>query len=110
MIKAATAATESPAICAGVILGRSLFEAGAAPEVGVEDEDRLDVADAGAEIESANTDWLEETCVWSVDLMMDVIVAREIEVVEEVETRDVVLGVRLGTTVSAVLVGSTAFL
>lgn len=40
---------------------------------------------------------------------MDVIVAREVEVVGEVEARDVVLEVLLRTTVRAVLVGKTAF-
>jgi isopentenyl diphosphate isomerase/L-lactate dehydrogenase-like FMN-dependent dehydrogenase len=54
IIKAATAATESPAICAGVISGRSSFVAGAATEVGV--DDAVDVADAGNEIESTKTD------------------------------------------------------
>lgn len=54
MMKAATAATESPAIWAGVILGRSSFAAGAGIEVGIDDD--VDVADAGIEIESTNTD------------------------------------------------------
>lgn len=54
MINAATAATESPAIWAGVILGRSSFAAGATMEVGV--NDGVDVADAGSEIESTKTD------------------------------------------------------
>jgi hypothetical protein len=61
MMNAATAATESPAICAGDILGRSSFEAGAAIALGVDEGD--DVADAGREIESTKADWLEETCV-----------------------------------------------
>ena len=54
MINAATAATESPAIWAGVILGRSSFAAGATMEVGA--NDGVDVADAGSEIESTKTD------------------------------------------------------
>lgn len=113
MIKAATAATVSPAIWAGVIFGRSSFATGAAIEVGVDDD--VEVADAGSDIESTKTDWLEESCVCSVVLVMDVIVAREIEAVEEAGIRDVafdVLDARevlLGTTVRAVFVGRTAF-
>lgn len=54
MMNAATAATESPAICAGDILGRSSFEAGAAIAVDVDEGD--DVADAGCETESTKAD------------------------------------------------------
>ncbi|KAJ4990102.1 hypothetical protein SVAN01_04383 [Stagonosporopsis vannaccii] len=113
MMKAATAATVSPAICAGVILGRSSFTAGAAIEVGVEDD--VDVADAGTDIESTNTDWLEEAFVCRVVLLIDVIVARDVDTEEEISARDVVLDVLglldvlLGTIVRAVLVGKTAF-
>ena len=88
-------------------MGRSSFAAGAAIEVGV--DDGIEVADAGNEIESTKTDWLEETCVCSVVLVMDVIVALEVEVVGGVEEREVVLEVPLGTTVRAVFVGNTAF-
>lgn len=94
-------------------MGRSSFAAGAAIEVGVAED--VDVADAGTDIESTNTDWLAEVCVCSVVLVMDVIVARDVEVEEKSGPRDVVLAVLdlldvlLGTTVRAVLVGRTAF-
>jgi hypothetical protein len=107
MMNAATAATESPAICAGDILGRSSFEAGAAIALGVVEAD--DVADAGSEMESTNADWLEETCVWSDVFVMDVIVARDEDVNEAMVELRTALMVLLGTTVRAVLVGKTAF-
>ena len=82
--------------------------AGATTEVDV--DNGVDVADAGSEIESTKTDWLEDTCVCIVDLVMDVIVALEVVVVDTIEEREVVLGtLLLGTTVRAVLVGETAF-
>lgn len=59
MMNAATAATESPAIWAGDIFGRSSLVAGAATAVGVEDGD--EVAVAGSEMESTKADWLEDT-------------------------------------------------
>lgn len=68
------------------------------------------MAVAGIEIESTNTDWLDDICVCSVDLVIDVIVALEVSVVVgNVEEREGVLEVLLGTTVRAVLVGKTAF-
>lgn len=69
----------------------------------------VDVADAGSEIESTKTEWLLDGCVCSVVLMMDVMVALELEVVDDVEERGDVLAALLGTTVRAVLVGKTAF-
>ena len=105
-MNAATAATESPAIWAGVILGRSSFAAGATIEVGA--DEAVDVAVAGCEIESTKTDWLEDILVCTVVPVMDVMDALEVDVVDHIEERDVVLGMLLGTTVRAVLVGKTA--
>lgn len=108
MIKAATAATVSPAIWAGLILGRSSLAAGAAIRVGV--EDAVGVEEAGIEFESTKTDRLDDTCVWRVVLVTDVIVAAfDVRVLEAVEAWVAVLDVLLGTTVRAVLVGRTAF-
>jgi hypothetical protein len=70
----------------------------------------VDVAVAGSEIESTKTDWLDETCVCNIDLVIDVMVVLEVEVVGDVEKRAAVLEILLGTTVRAVLVGKTAFL
>jgi hypothetical protein len=113
IMKAATAATDSPAICAGVIFGRPSFATGAAIEVGVDEvvdvADVADVADAGSDIESTKTDWLEDNCVCNVFLVLDVIVAIVTGVVDDVEDREVVLGTLLATMVRAVLVGKTAF-
>lgn len=107
MINAATAATDKPAICAGVILGRSSLATGAAIEVGV--DEGVDVADAGSEIESTKTDWLEDAFVCSIVLVMDVIVALVVNVVDDDRDREVVLTTLLATMVRAVLVGKTAF-
>lgn len=70
----------------------------------------VDVAVAGSEIESTKTDWLDETCVCNIDLVIDVMVVLEVEVVGDVEKRAAVLEILLGMTVRAVLVGKTAFL
>lgn len=107
IIKAATAATDSPAIWAGLILGRSSSAAGVVMEVGVVEV--ADVAVAGSEIESTKTEWLDEICICNVDLVTDVMVALGVEVVGNVEEREAVLEILLGTTVRAVLVGKTAF-
>lgn len=102
MTKAATAATDKPAICAGVILRGSCAIAGdavlvvdAVGEVSVED-----VADGTSLIESTTTDWEGVT----VDRKAVVIVG----VAVVLGLLDDVRGTLVATTVRAVLVGRTA--
>lgn len=95
MTKAATAATDSPAICAGVILG------GASASIDADTE----VAVGGVEIVSATTG-----CV-GLDRDCEAVVVTEVMVaVVLCEDIDVARGVLLATTVyvRAVLVGTTA--
>lgn len=100
MMKAATAATDSPAICAGVIFGgaSAAFAAG----VGVDEVDA--VAGGRVETVSAKADCDGIGWVWAV-VVTEVLVA-----IDPCDDSEVGRGVLLAITVyvSAVLVGITA--
>jgi hypothetical protein len=112
MMKAATAATDNPAIWAGVILGLSSSTAGSA--TGVEVDDAEEVADGVEDTESGKMDWVEIR-VCSVVLVMDVMGVKDVmgvmdDVVDSAEDLDNVgVGGLLVTMVRAVFVGRTAF-
>jgi hypothetical protein len=107
MMKAATAATDKPAICAGVILGLSSSTAGSA--TGVEVDDAEEVADGVEDTESGKMDWVEIR-VCSVVLVMDVMdVTDEVTFDSAEDLDDVGVGELLVTMVRAVFVGRTAF-
>lgn len=104
-MKAATAATDKPAICAGVILG--LFSSSAAGSAtGVEVDDAEEVAGGVEGTESRYTDWVEVR-VCSVVLVIDVMVEVSLDSAEDLDKVEV--GELLVTMVRAVLVGRTAF-
>jgi len=101
VMKAATAATDNPAICAGVILGGSSDDFAGGTAVG----DVEPVADGRDETESTKIDWVECNCSEEDCVVIEVIVAVDLED----DTADG-RGVPLATTVyvRAVLVGMTA--
>lgn len=90
--KAATAATDKPAICAGVILGASELVTGRAA---VDDDDGVDVAKGREDIVSTMTDWVDVTWV------RGVVVITGVEIGLEVGDVDIVRGALVTTTVRA---------
>lgn len=115
--KEATAATHSPAICAGVIRGVSSAGTGIGAEVAdvidvLDVLDVLEVAGGVNEMESTKADCRDEgVCVRNVAADVKIVVALTAGFEDKfVVVDDVVLAgdVLLTTTVKAVLVGSTA--
>ena len=72
MMNAATAATDSPAICAGVILGEAFVVLTEGP--GVDDADADAVADGIDEMVSAKAECVELVGVWGAEVIVGVVV------------------------------------
>ena len=100
--KTATAATDSPAIWAGVILRGWSATTGSAVKMDEGD----DVAEGMSETESAMADWVDIVCVWSVFVIEAV--ATDPDEEDNVDDVADIRGAPVATTVRAVLVGVTA--